>query len=448
MGARRWAILRVRCARLGEPPGANLSCFGARSPSRSEALTEVRLEQPELERPGRGSSRRATCRPGRCVPARRCARSSLRLRTATPPPRRRSLRPGRTCRARAARPGRCARASRSHRRARCHGDEQVGRVGQSRSGVAVRKPGRRPAALGRRESRAARDRARRARRRGAGGRCRPPLGEQVRFGQQQGEHREPLLALGAEAPEVALASQTATSCRCGPIPVKPRARSWSSRASSSSAEAGSPSYRSSAASRRKLGSRCAERRREQPDELGARSDQDAAQLGDAGSPGIERLLGRARRHSPESAVALCQRRGVVRRRRSPAREEPAQGAVEVGAANGRARLHDRQPVRREDERRKPVRSSSAALSAAPLRRARFASPLFSVTSTSTGASVLSRERDSRPVRAEADQLVARVRGESLASPDGGSRGGSSCPLRSRRPPGRGRKSSSRRAYER
>ena len=64
-------------------------------------------------------------------------------------------------------------------------------------------------------------------------------------------------------------------------------------------------------------------------------------------------------------VPLAERRAVLDRQRGSRREEPAEDAVEVGAARGGPGLHDGEPVRREDERR----DLCAQLLRGPQRRA-------------------------------------------------------------------------------
>ena len=66
-------------------------------------------------------------------------------------------------------------------------------------------------------------------------------GQQLGLGEQEREQREPLLALRAEAAQLAAAAAISRSSRCGPSPVVPRARSASRRASSAARVGGSPS---------------------------------------------------------------------------------------------------------------------------------------------------------------------------------------------------------------
>ena len=179
----------------------------------------------------------------------------------------------------------------------------------------------------------------------------------------------------------------------------PRAsRRSAARLRRSAAQPGSPSS---------LG-RCGEERREPAPATSVRaSTSSAAERRDLLGPRGDRVAGRiAAGRAPQRRVALRHRRGVLGRQRRACRGEPAEHPVEVRAAHGGAALDHREPVGREDERRRP--RCAAARRPAGRRRSRFArfpSPTSNVTSS---CKALSPRRPCSAIRAgafaEADEL--------------------------------------------
>ena len=112
--------------------------------------------------------------------------------------------------------------------------------------------------------------------------------------------------------------------------------------------AGSPSYASLASGRPSCAGRLPERPAEQVEQPDTGLDESRAERG--------QLRGPRRDRRPvaelERGVPLCESGGVVGGQLRPGGQQACQRAVEVRASRGRAGLDDRQPVRREDERRR------------------------------------------------------------------------------------------------
>ena len=143
------------------------------------------------------------------------------------------------------------------------------------------------------------------------------------------------------------------SSRCGPRPVTPRSRSRSSRASSAAdgRRLAAVVERARPAGRAR---RRAPRRRATSSAIASRRDSTSARAErrDLLRPRRDRLAGRgADRDAPQRRVPLPDRGRVLERQRRPARQQPAERAVEVRAARRGAALDDGEAVGREDERR-------------------------------------------------------------------------------------------------
>ena len=212
------------------------------------------------------------------------------------------------------------------------------------------------------------------------------LGQERRFGEDQREHGEALLALRAEAAQVTVVrrgsrrrpgaardrSFRGRDRRRGapralrPSAGRPRSAAHRPGGPSSTARSANSGASSAIASRRASTSS----RAQLCDPLGPRRD------------GVSRRG--ADRDAPERGVPLRHGRAVLGRDAGPRRKQPPQRTVEVRAPRGRPALDHDEAVRREDERRRP-RSGAARprAAAAPFSRAFFASPGRSVTSISS-----------------------------------------------------------------
>ena len=338
------AISRGRAARSGE--GTGLAALRRRTarprqaaPARSVARR--RRDEPRSRLPA-GSSSKAQIEsavltwtvPSRADACRPCvARDRL--------PDRRGPALGRSPRSRGAAEPRelAADVSDEHSRAHLH---DLGRL--ARKGGAVR---RRDQCLV--ERRDVRRRAR-ARRRASSSestsssRTSGAAGSERRLGEQQREQREALLALGAEAAQVAAARPRSDSSRCGPRPVVPRAMSASRRAvERRSASAGRRDRRARRLPDRARQARAAKRRRERGDGSASRLDESRRRAPRPLRPGCKRGARReAELCAPQRRVALRERRGVLLRKAARGLGRAAEHAIEVRAADRRPSL-DRRP---------------------------------------------------------------------------------------------------------
>ena len=148
-----------------------------------------------------------------------------------------------------------------------------------------------------------------------------------------------------------------------------------------------------------------------------------AKLGHPGRPRGERVALREAELDPlQRRVALRKRRRVLLRNGEPSRLQPPRGPVEVGPAGGRAALHDREPVGREDQRRELAaqelrRGQACTVELGALRRRPVAD---SLTLTSRGpAAAKSRlnATSARPLSPKRTSCPsARVRGEKPCVP--------------------------------
>ena len=243
------------------------------------------------------------------------------------------------------------------------------------------------------------------------------VGDQLGLGEQEREHGEPLLALGAEAAKLARAGGEDDVVEVRPEPVTPRSRSRSSRASS-------------VGDRRRLRRRSAARRRGSPSSP-ARSANGAASSASASfraatSSRPERCdLLRPRRRA-RRATSSRRRRGAATRsaarRRAPYSADSCaragvsrpSDAVEVRAARCRCAFDDAEPVGREDERRRLARAAARPRAAAR-RSASRACPRRPRASSSISSGTVPRVPRTAMRAARSPKRIScasvRVRGE-------------------------------------
>ena len=284
----------------------------------------------------------------------------------------------------------------------------------------------------------------------------PALGEQLRLGEEQREHREPLLALRAEA-----AAGRGRPPRSRRRPGAGRGRSSRARDPRRAApRAPSPS----AARPRRRASRPAGRARPRARRTaGASAAIASRRAATSARPSAATCsvhgASASRDESPERTrrerrVALRERRRVVRgqRRRAPGCSR-AERPVEVRAPGRRAALDDGQPVGREDERRELRAQLLGGAQRAPFSSpASLAGPQRHLDRRAACRPRSPVERRPAPPRAEADELRVR-RASAARSPAcrrAATRAGSSCRRRSAPTTSTipGESSSSSEAYER
>ena len=166
----------------------------------------------------------------------------------------------------------------------------------------------------------------------------PRADDHLGLGEQEREHREPLLALGAVSAQVAVARADGDVVEVGSeagdaafevaIEASLERRDGRGLAGVASVAAGRPS--SPARSR--------EGGRQQPDRLAPRCDQRLAEARDLLGPRRDRIARRdADRDAPERGVPLPHRSGVLQRQRGTAGQEPPERPVEVRAPRRRDR---------------------------------------------------------------------------------------------------------------
>ena len=266
-----------------------------------------------------------------------------------------------------------------------------------------------------------------------------PLGEQLRLGEQQREHGEPLLALRAEAAQVAVAGERcAMSSRCGPSPVVAALEVAVERAARAPRASAARRRSSSAASGRpSSAARSANAGREQRDRVAARRDERAPELGDLLRPRCERVAGRTarpRRGAARRCAGRPRRRSRAAGRRAPGSSRPSERSKYARRAAG-------PPL--TTARRSGVKTSVAHLAAQLLGRAEGGAveprPLR-LASRERHLDARARDRPARaaqrdPARRRAVRIELRVRAASAArSPAcrrAATRAGSSCRRRSR-----------------
>ena len=180
----------------------------------------------------------------------------------------------------------------------------------------------------------------------------PLLGDHLRLGEQEREHGQALLALGAEAPQVPLSRADGdvveVRAEAGDaalqIALQPRLERRRGRRLAAVVERG--------ARQAELVRAFGEDGREQRDRLLPGRDEGGAEGRHLLRPRRNRVAGRgAERDPPQRCVPLPDRGRILERERRAARQQPAQRPVEVRAARGGTPFHDGEPVGREDERR-------------------------------------------------------------------------------------------------
>src|SRR6185295_15632437 len=178
-----------------------------------------------------------------------------------------------------------------------------------------------------------------------------PFDEDGCLREEQREHREPLLALRAVAPQVAVAGEDRhvvemrAEARRAALEV-PREARLELLARHRPALVAQPAGLEPELRRQLL-----ERRREYLQRLSSRGDELRAERGNLLRPRLDSVLrGEALRDPPERGVPLPDRGAVLGGQPGARRKKPTERSVEVRPADGGRALDDPEPVRCEDER--------------------------------------------------------------------------------------------------